>query len=85
MRYTVSSSLTLTLSCVPEMWDIVELGDNSMQQFWASESILSLNLRREVPKNDDGGLIRSNKNRSNKQLKVVQPCRVAKDQLSLAA
>jgi hypothetical protein len=67
------------------MWDVIELGNNSMQQFWTSESILSLNLRREVPKNDDSGLIRSDEDRSNKQLKVVQPSRVAKDQLFPAA
>jgi hypothetical protein len=56
-----------------------------MQQFWTSESILSLNLRRKVPKNNDSGLIRSDEDRSNKQLKVVQPSRVAKDQLFPAA
>jgi hypothetical protein len=61
------------------MWDIVELSNNSMQEFRASESILSLHLRRKVPKDNDSGLIRSDQDRSNKQLKVVQPCRVAKD------
>jgi hypothetical protein len=53
------------------MWNVVELGNYCMQQFWASETVLSLYLRREVPKDDDSRLIRSDKNRSNKQLKMV--------------
>ena len=64
------------------MWDVVELGNNSMKQFWAGESILSLNLRREVPKDDNSRLIRSDQDRSNQELEVVQPRRVAVDQLS---
>jgi len=64
------------------MWDVVELGNNSMKQFWAGESILSLNLRREMPKDDNGRLIRSDQDGSDQQLEVIQPRRVAVDQLT---
>lgn len=53
---------------VPEVHNVVELCDSTVPDFRASETPLSLNLGREVSEENDGGLIRSKKERSNEQV-----------------
>lgn len=50
---------------LPQVNDIVELGDSTVPNFWSSETSLSLNLRREMTEKNDSRLIRSKKERSN--------------------
>jgi len=49
------------------------MGYRSMQQFRSGETTLSLDLRTEVPKDDDSRHVGSNKDRSDQQLKVLEP------------
>ena len=66
----------LKASNSPDMRNIVELRDNGMQEFRACESILDLNLRSEMSKNDDCGFVFSHEDRSNKQLEMGKPLRI---------
>jgi hypothetical protein len=52
--------------------DVVKLGD-VVQELGPDVSVLGLDLRREVTKSDDGGLIRSNEERSDEELIVSHP------------
>jgi hypothetical protein len=53
--------------------DVVKLGDDVVQELGPDVSVLGLDLRREVTKSDDGGLIRSNEERSDEELIVSHP------------
>ena len=44
-----------------------------MQQFRSGETTLSLDLRTEVPEDNDSRHVGSNKDRSDQQLKVLKP------------
>ena len=44
---------------LPEVWDIVELSDDGVEQFWSDESVLDLDLRRKMSENHNGWLVRS--------------------------
>lgn len=49
------------------------MGYRSMQQFRSGETTLSLDLRTEVPEDNDSRHVGSNKDRSDQQLKVLEP------------
>ena len=44
----------------PDMRDIVELGDDCVEEFWTSKAVLGLDLRRKVAQDDDSGLVWAN-------------------------
>ena len=59
------------------MRDVIKLSNDRVQELWPRESVLSLDLRREVTEDDDGRLIRSDQEGSDEQFKVREPLRVA--------
>lgn len=61
----------------PEMDNVVELSDGGVPDLGTGESVLSLNLRTEVPEHDDGGLVRAKEKRANEEVGGRERGRVA--------
>ena len=58
---------------IPDVRNIIELGDDRMLYFGAIKPVCFLDLRAEVAENDDSRLVWTNKNRANEQFKVLYP------------
>lgn len=58
--------------------NIVELGDDVVEELGSDESVLSLELRSKVTERDNGGLIRSDEDGSDEELVMSHPLGLAK-------
>lgn len=61
----------------PEVHDIVELGNSAVPDFGSCETSLSLDLGGEVTEEDDSGLIRSEKERTDEKIRRRKGRRIA--------
>jgi hypothetical protein len=60
----------------PDVRDVVELRDDSVQELGSCEPVLDLHLRGEMTEDDDGGLVFSRQDGPDKQLEMLEPLRV---------
>ena len=57
---------------VPDVRYIVKLGDNTVPVIRSSKTVLFVPLRREVTKDKHGGGVGAQKDRSHKQLEIIE-------------
>jgi hypothetical protein len=56
----------------PDVGYIIKLGDDTVPVVWSSKTVRFLHLRREVAEDKHSGRVRAQKDRSHKQLKILE-------------